>query len=183
METRAPAAAAKKVKPKGILKMQRTAAAAPAQKRPLEEDNDGADGDIKRPRKNKNKNKKKKSKGGGKQPVPTPVAAEDSTAKHLEYLEQWVNDRTSWKFNKRSQIWLLKHLYNPAMVADSHFNMLLAYLDGLQGAVRTRIFEQAKAFAEREDTDDSGEGEELLFPGADRQALLSRVVEVMRVLG
>lgn len=35
----------------------------------------------------------------------------------IEYMLQWKNDRSNWKFNKKSQIWLIKNTYDPAKVS------------------------------------------------------------------
>lgn len=34
----------------------------------------------------------------------------------VEYILQWKNDRSNWKFNKKIQIWLIKNTYDPVKV-------------------------------------------------------------------
>jgi len=44
-------------------------------------------------------------------------AATKSSQYHaLEYLHRWKSSRDSWTFQKVRQVWLLQHMYDPAMV-------------------------------------------------------------------
>lgn len=53
------------------------------------------------------------------------------------YLTQWKasknNGSSSWKFNKNTQSWLIRHMYEVDKVPKSTFLLLLEYLEGLEG--------------------------------------------------
>jgi hypothetical protein len=70
----------------------------------------------------------------------------NSHIKHPEeadsYLTQWkarksddssIRASSSWKFNKNTQSWLIRHMYESDKVPKSTFLLLLEYLDGLEG--------------------------------------------------
>lgn len=66
------------------------------------------------------------------------------------YLEAWLsknegNADATWKFNKATQAWLLRHIYDPVRVEKDAFRLLLTYIDGLQGAARDRLRMEADA--------------------------------------
>lgn len=70
------------------------------------------------------------------------------------YLEQWEqnneNELSTWKFNKNTQSWLIRHMYEADKVSKSSFNLLLRYLEGLKGeSARTRIKTEASRRAIR----------------------------------
>lgn len=68
-----------------------------------------------------------------------------SSPPYLRYLEQYANDRVSWKFNKSHQIKLLDNLFNLNRVPTTNDAALIDYVKGLQGAgVRTRVKEAAE---------------------------------------
>jgi WKF domain len=49
------------------------------------------------------------------------------------YLTNWKNYRQQWKFNKNTQSWLIRHMYETDKVAKGTFTILLEYLQGLDG--------------------------------------------------
>lgn len=70
----------------------------------------------------------------------------NSHTKHPEeaasYLTQWKASKNkdsssktmpSWKFNKNTQSWLIRHMYEADKVPKSTFLLLLEYLEGLEG--------------------------------------------------
>ena len=70
----------------------------------------------------------------------------NSHMKHPEeaasYLTQWKASKSkdsstramsSWKFNKNTQSWLIRHMYEVDKVPKSTFLLLLEYLEGLEG--------------------------------------------------
>ncbi|KAG9555866.1 hypothetical protein KCU71_g19944, partial [Aureobasidium melanogenum] len=62
---------------------------------------------------------------------------------YVHYLEQYHNDRPSWKFNKSKQNDLLKNIWNIYRVPPSCNEALVEYLDGLQGAAARQRLRQA----------------------------------------
>jgi hypothetical protein len=63
-----------------------------------------------------------------------------------QYLSSWKHRDAggSWKFNKNTQSWLLRHMYEPEKVSKGTFTTLLEYMDGLQGQTKTRTVADAK---------------------------------------
>jgi WKF domain len=78
--------------------------------------------------------------GGGdvlssRPPVAASSAKKRSKDKHVKdpkeamaYLEQWKVARGEWKFNKNTQSWLIRHMYDAALVPKHTFQVLLEYL-------------------------------------------------------
>mmetsp|Transcript_6690 Transcript_6690/g.13801 ORF Transcript_6690/g.13801 Transcript_6690/m.13801 type:complete len:220 (+) Transcript_6690:102-761(+) len=80
---------------------------------------------------------KGKSKGKSKANVHTKHPDEAAS-----YLTQWkasksedtsVRARSSWKFNKNTQSWLIRHMYEADKIPKTSFLILLEYLEGLEG--------------------------------------------------
>ena len=88
----------------------------------------------------------KKTKKKKKRHVKDPIEA-------AQYLTSWkhrdAGDNISWKFNKNTQSWLLRHMYEPDKVSKGAFTLLLEYMDGLQGQTKIRIVADAKRRALR----------------------------------
>ena len=64
------------------------------------------------------------------------------------YLTQWKKSKSGssscWKFNKNTQSWLIRHMYDVDKVAKSSFVLLLDYLEGLESKpTRDRIRAEA----------------------------------------
>jgi len=64
------------------------------------------------------------------------------------YLQQWKESKKStsntkesssgsWKFNKNTQSWLIRHMYEADIIPKSVFSLLLEYLQGLEGKATT----------------------------------------------
>lgn len=53
------------------------------------------------------------------------------------YLEEWQqskqDSKSNWKFNKNTQSWLIRHMYEADKVPKGVFTLLLEYLAGLEG--------------------------------------------------
>jgi hypothetical protein len=64
------------------------------------------------------------------------------------YLTQWKRhssgDESIWKFNKNTQSWLIRHMYEADKLSKSAFTLLLEYLNGLKGGdAKSRILAEA----------------------------------------
>lgn len=46
----------------------------------------------------------------------------------LNYLVLWKNSKANWKFNKNTQTWLIRHMYDVSKVPKHSFEILLEYL-------------------------------------------------------
>jgi len=62
-----------------------------------------------------------------------------------QYLCEWNNDKSSWKFNKARQTWLLQNMFNTEAVDDESFAILLDYLRPLKGQARSETIKQSEA--------------------------------------
>jgi hypothetical protein len=70
------------------------------------------------------------------------------------YLTQWKKNidgqESVWKFNKNTQSWLIRHMYEADKLSKSSFTLLLEYLDGLKGGdAKSRILTEATRRAVR----------------------------------
>ena len=100
-----------------------------------------------------------------KLPLPTTDQAEPETTStqaaanesdHLNqaiaYLKAYIeskadnaneSQKAAWKFNKNTQTWLIRHMYNAEVVSKSTFALLLEYFRGLQGNTKSRVLQEA----------------------------------------
>jgi WKF domain len=72
----------------------------------------------------------------------------------VTYLQQWRESQSGkgsgWKFNKNTQSWLIRHMYEADKVPKSVFTLLLEYLEGLEGkATKTWLCSDASRRALR----------------------------------
>mmetsp|Transcript_81486 Transcript_81486/g.174566 ORF Transcript_81486/g.174566 Transcript_81486/m.174566 type:complete len:260 (-) Transcript_81486:7-786(-) len=76
---------------------------------------------------------------------------EDQAVKDPEaaaaYLQGWATKEEggSWRFNKATQAWLIRHAYDSERVPKDVFRLLLRYLEGLRGVARDRLRDEAGA--------------------------------------
>ncbi|KUJ15731.1 uncharacterized protein LY89DRAFT_697808 [Mollisia scopiformis] len=61
----------------------------------------------------------------------------------LQYLKEYCESRSTWKFNKNHQNHLLRHAFDADVVPSDHALYLFEYVRGLQGGVRTRLRDTA----------------------------------------
>ena len=66
----------------------------------------------------------------------------------VEYLRLWDVDRSSWKFKKNRQVWLLQNMFHPSSVSRDTFKILLRYLEGMKGTARMTTLKQAQGILE-----------------------------------
>lgn len=72
----------------------------------------------------------------------TPKRHEKSTAEVSAYLSSWKyqGDGSGWKFNKNTQSWLIRHMYDAGKVPKATFSLLTEYLATIKGlTLRNRI--------------------------------------------
>ncbi|XP_039528484.1 uncharacterized protein C7orf50 [Pimephales promelas] len=121
------------------------------------------------------KEEKRKLKEKGKSTNPEKVKTSVAETQALEYLTCWSKKREAWKFNKSRQTWLLQNMYDSVKVSDDHFEMLLPYIDGLQGLARSSTLQKAEAIVRWE-----GQGEEA--DTADAEKKQQRAKQVVQML-
>ena len=117
----------------------------------------------------KKKQKKKKKKSSPIRPKTTAKVKTTTTHEgqitppHLTYLVTYHSKRSEWKFSKSQQNTLLKKLFEIDEVPSTYDNVLISYLQGLQGQeARNRLREKALDIRKADEeslleTRDSGE--------------------------
>jgi len=98
-------------------------------------------------KKPKSKKKEKSLQKTDKQTIPTALSAAQEAAVHPAaiYIQQYHDSRSSWKFNKARQTYILKHLFDIDKLPSSLDLALTAYIEGLQGAdARIRVKKAAE---------------------------------------
>uniref|UniRef100_A0A7S2RDV3 WKF domain-containing protein n=1 Tax=Mucochytrium quahogii TaxID=96639 RepID=A0A7S2RDV3_9STRA len=61
------------------------------------------------------------------------------------YLKTWKEDRANWKFNKKTQVWIIKSMLDRKLISKVAFSgYLIDYLGSIQGGVVERIRIDAK---------------------------------------
>lgn len=98
---------------------------------------------------------------------------------YVTYLQHYHSDRSTWKFNKKHQVDLLKSIFNFYRVPASCDSAVEAYIGGLQGgAARYRLKQQAEeVLKETEDKDKKSEEAKQLL------AKRRRAEKVLKALG
>nr|XP_061807235.1 uncharacterized protein C7orf50 homolog [Nerophis lumbriciformis] len=91
----------------------------------------------------------------------------------LDYLTCWANDRTTWKFQKTRQTWLLQNMFDSEQIHDEKFLLLLEYLEGLRGGSRETTVQKALVLVQ-----ESGQAPE----DGDVQKRAHRAREVIQML-
>ncbi|XP_025200074.1 LOW QUALITY PROTEIN: uncharacterized protein C7orf50 homolog [Melanaphis sacchari] len=103
-------------------------------------------------KKNKQKNAKKCEENATAISTPRQERA-------VEYLMQWKNDRSNWKFKKIYQLWLIKNTYDPLKVSKEHFDILVEYLQTIEGKSRNIILQSANTIVSEFSTSNEGQQE------------------------
>lgn len=60
------------------------------------------------------------------------------------YLIKWKDDRDSWKFEKRKQIYIQTNCFEPSKVPDEDWGTCLAYLEASKGKSREMLIAAAE---------------------------------------
>ncbi|KAF0773421.1 Uncharacterized protein FWK35_00006066 [Aphis craccivora] len=103
-------------------------------------------------KKNKQKNAKKCEENATAVSTPRQERA-------MEYLMQWKNDRSNWKFKKIYQLWLIKNTYDHLKVSKEHFDILVEYLQTIEGKSRSIILQNANTVISEFSTSNEGQQE------------------------
>ena len=108
-----------------------------------------------------------------------PKKHEKHPSEVLAYLSQWkhsksTSDPTAWKFNKNTQSWLIRYMYNSDKIPKSTFALCTEYICGIQSEnlinrivtdasrriVRYKSFVKQQENKEANDDDDDDEKKE-----------------------
>lgn len=54
----------------------------------------------------------------------------------LDYLRQWKNSPSEWKFQKNKQAWILKQMWNEEKVPKDDFDIVKKYIKKLSGGAK-----------------------------------------------
>jgi len=95
-------------------------------------------------------NKAKRHKSRRRTKVVGVVKEPEAAAAYLSsWAAQQAGESTAWRFNKATQAWIIRHVYEVDKVEATSFKLLLKYIDGLRGAARDRMIEDAHAEVSR----------------------------------
>ncbi|KAF9571711.1 hypothetical protein EC968_000229 [Mortierella alpina] len=101
------------------------------------------------------KSKKSKQEDNSK------LASLDTATPGLAYLVEWKRARSTWKFQKLRQVWLINNMYDDTQLPSTHWSIFLDYIHDLKGAARTAAIQEAKKIVEApEPEEDAEENEE-----------------------
>ncbi|KAM9817269.1 protein cholesin [Neosynchiropus ocellatus] len=89
------------------------------------------------------KEEKDKLKAEGKTTPKTEAPGPTASQQALDYLTCWSTQRDEWKFQKTRQTWLLQHMFDPDMIPDDKFPILLEYMEGLRGGAKDTTVQKA----------------------------------------
>ncbi|XP_030626153.1 protein cholesin [Chanos chanos] len=104
------------------------------------------------------KEEKKKQREGGVKQEEEQRQKLSAQQQALDYLTCWYERREQWRFQKTRQTWLLQHMFDSQKVSDTHFSMLLLYLEGLRGAARETTVQKAESVVRQGEESDEEEG-------------------------
>ncbi|KAF7507312.1 hypothetical protein GJ744_010746 [Endocarpon pusillum] len=69
----------------------------------------------------------------------------------LEYLTHFCESRTTWKFRKNQEVWILKHLFSVDQIPSSYDASLCQYLEGLKSdSTRSRLQREAEDIVQKD---------------------------------
>lgn len=98
-------------------------------------------------------NKKKKSKStkqnNNNDNNDNTIITDPSDYKWNRYLHTYVNDKEQFKFNKITQLHLIKHTYNKLLLPKQYFTYFIDYIKNIQGNARTELIKQANAMVDK----------------------------------
>eukprot|EP00301_Raphidiophrys_heterophryoidea_P007621 c12924_g2_i1.p1 GENE.c12924_g2_i1~~c12924_g2_i1.p1 ORF type:complete len:185 (-),score=57.67 c12924_g2_i1:88-642(-) len=89
------------------------------------------------------KKKTKKQKVAKKVKVPV-----DHIQEVRDYLARFEGGALTFKFSKKHQTFLLRHMFDNQVIEDSQFGVLIKYVEGMQGRSRDTTLETAKALVQ-----------------------------------
>ena len=116
---------------------------------------------------NLTKTSSKKSKKKSAKATRLPSRQKSDSA--VEYLNQYTTAKSSWKFNKNRETWILKHVFVESDIPRDYDLALARYMYGLQGAgARERLKSQCLDLLKKE-TDLQNGTEALSMPEEDAQ--------------
>ena len=67
----------------------------------------------------------------------------DKISNARQYLSLWKTAKDSWKFNKNTQSYILRHMWNKKAIDKKSFKILIKYLKDIKGTARDRLLASA----------------------------------------
>jgi hypothetical protein len=68
----------------------------------------------------------------------------------LQYLETFIVDKATWKFQKVRQTWILRNLYYQHQIDNDHFKQCLQYMANMGDRAKTETVQEAKQMLENQ---------------------------------
>ena len=100
----------------------------------------------------------------------------------LNYLVLWKTHKDSWKFNKNTQTWLIRHVYDAGVVPKHSFETLLEYLQAGRSSM-DRVVQEAKKRALCYQNKKSYDAQYDALDEHDQRKVYKRARKVLDVLG
>lgn len=98
-------------------------------------------------REKREKKDRRKSEQNALEAVPLQSQAKGKSKDALEYLQQYQSSRSTWKFNKNREVWLLKHVLSKSDIPPSYESALFDYLVGMKSEnAKARLIGQCHDF-------------------------------------
>lgn len=103
---------------------------------------------------------------------------EDITKKEKEsieaYLKTWKTDKSSWKFEKRKQIYIQNNWQNLENISDKQFEICLEYIESSKGKCREEMVANAEKLIQKLDAQNEESDE--------RQNQYNRARQLLQIL-
>jgi len=87
----------------------------------------------------------------------------DSFATALEYVHANLASTPDWKFNKARQNWIIRNLWDDAIVPDLYFPSCVKYVSGVQGNTRDVLIKSSKDIIEKASVQTTGAAKAVSF--------------------
>jgi len=85
------------------------------------------------------------------------IDAKERQKSALEYLEQWENDKSNWRFNKKWQKALFNTMLDSNKVPKASFTTLLKYIEPLKGSARPEVIKTVTEELEKQNAKEKTE--------------------------
>ncbi|PPQ95481.1 hypothetical protein CVT26_008509 [Gymnopilus dilepis] len=114
-------------------------------RKPEAEEGDEDGSQAEKPRKKRRKNRTEFADPRVDEDLP------EQARRALEYAFLQMNKPEKWKFNKARQNWLLRNVWNPEMVSDTYFPLVVKYFSLVQGGTRERLTQTCGSYLKEEE--------------------------------
>lgn len=108
----------------------------------IEADNTEDDEKDRKKTKAPSKRQLKRARAAEREQKKKEASKTEAKQKALEYVSKWKHTRSTWKFEKFRQIWLMDNLLDDNSIPDSIFPIVLEYFEGCKGMAREQLLKK-----------------------------------------